>query len=142
MRKSGTTIDIHRFHTLDHVASYVGLVPGEHSTGEEQTITGISRRRNPQLRALLIECAWVAVRTDPALLMAFSKLSTWMPKNKAIIRIARKLLNRIRFVLNNQKPYQPCIVQSIFRTISGAAALTLTKGGQFSGGKNRGQING
>ena len=112
MRKSGTTIDIHRFHTLDHVASYVGLVPGEHSTGEEQTITGISRRRNPQLRALLIECAWVAVRTDPALLMAFSKLSTWMPKNKAIIRIARKLLNRIRFVLNNQKPYQPCIVQS------------------------------
>ena len=105
-------IDIHRFRTLDHLASYCGLVPGEHSTGEEQTITGISRRRNPQLRALLVECAWVAVRTDPALLMAFSKLSTQMPKNKAIIRIARKLLNRIRFVLNNQQPYQPCIVQS------------------------------
>ncbi len=104
-------IDIQRFGTLDHLANYCGLVPGEHSTGEEQTITGISSRRNPLLRALLIECAWVAVRKDPALLMAFTKLSARMPKNKAIIRIARKLLNRIRFVLKNQKPYQSCVVQ-------------------------------
>jgi transposase len=105
-------IDIHRFSSLDHLANYCGLVPGEHSTGEEQTITGISPRRNPVLRALLIECAWVAVRKDPALIMAFNKLSTRMPKNKAIIRIARKLLNRIRFVLKNQQPYQQCAVQS------------------------------
>jgi len=105
-------IDIHRFHSLDHLASYCGLVPGEHSTGEEQTMRGISGRRNPQLRALLIECAWVAVRSDPSLLLAFSKLSTRMPKNKAIIRIARKLLNRIRFVLKNQQLYEPCVVQS------------------------------
>jgi len=105
-------IDIKRFHTLDHLANYCGLVPDERSTGEEQNILGITRRRNPLLRALLIECAWVAVRKDPALLMAFSKLSTRMPKNKAIIRIARKLLNRIRFVLKNQQPYQDCVVQS------------------------------
>lgn len=103
-------IDIHRFGSLDDLANYCGLVPGERSTGEEQTITGISSRRNPQLRVLLTECAWVAVRKDPALLMAFNKLSTRMPKNKAIIRIARKLLNRIRFVLRNQQPYQPCVV--------------------------------
>jgi transposase len=105
-------IDIHRFGTLDHLANYCGLVPGERSTGEEQTMTGISPRRNAVLRGLLMECAWVAVRKDPALLMAFNKLSTRMPKNKAIIRIARKLLNRIRFVLKNQKPYKACIVQS------------------------------
>jgi len=105
-------IDINRFRTLDHLANYCGLVPGERSTGEEQTITGISPRRNPHLRALLVECAWIAVRKDPALLMAFSKLSARMPKNKAIIRIARKLLNRIRFVLKNQQPYEACIVQS------------------------------
>lgn len=105
-------IDIHRFGTLDQLASYCGLVPGEHSTGEEQTMTDISPRRNAMLRGLLMECAWVAVRKDPALLMAFNKLSSRMPKNKAIVRIARKLLNRIRFVLKNQKPYQPGIVQS------------------------------
>jgi transposase len=105
-------IDIHRFGTLDHLANYCGLVPGERSTGEEQTMTGISPRRNAMIRGLLMECAWVAVRKDPALLMAFNTLSARMPKNKAIVRIARKLLNRIRFVLKNQQPYQACIVQS------------------------------
>ena len=71
--------------------------------------TGISRRRNAYLRALLIESSWIAVRKDPALLMAFDKLSQRMPKNRAIVRIAHKLLNRIRYVLRNQQPYETCI---------------------------------
>lgn len=105
-------IDIKRFRSLDHLANYCGLVPDERSTGEEQNILGITRRRNLHLRALLIECAWVAARKDPALLIAFNKLSTRMPKNKAIIRIARKLLSRIQFVLKNQQLYQDYAVQS------------------------------
>src|SRR6266853_158727 len=103
-------IDIGRFHSLDHLAHYCGLVPREHSTGEEQNISGLPPRRNPMLRVLLVGGAWVAVRKDPALLLAFTKLSARMPKNKAIIRIARKLLNRIRFVLKNQQPYETGIV--------------------------------
>jgi transposase len=105
-------VEIARFRTLDHLANYCGLVPDERSTGEEQNILGLTSRRNPLLRALLVECAWTSIRKDPALLMAFNKLSTRMPKTKAIIRIARKLLNRIRFVLKNQQPYQDCVVQS------------------------------
>lgn len=105
-------VDINRFATIDHLANYCGLVPGEHSSGEQQIITGISRRRNPRLRALLIECAWVAVRKDPALIMAFNRLVIRMPKNKAIIRIARKLLNRIRFVLKNEQIYKNCTLAS------------------------------
>jgi transposase len=103
-------VDIKRFKTLDHLASYVGLVPGEDSTGERDNITGISPRRNPFLRTLIIEASWVAVRKDPALMDAFLKLSRRMPKNKAIVRIARGLLNRIRYVLKNQKPYQESFV--------------------------------
>lgn len=103
-------IDINRFKSLDHLASYVGLVPGEDSSGETDRVTGISPRRNSHLRVLLIECSWVAVRKDPALLMAFSKLTKRMPKNRAIIRIARKLLNRIRYVLKNQEPYETGVV--------------------------------
>lgn len=104
-------VDIGRFKTLDHLASYVGLVPSEHSSGENEIITGISKRRNPLLRAFLIECAWVAVRKDTALMMTFNKLTRRMSKNKAIVRIARKLLNRIRYVLKNQKSYQLRVVQ-------------------------------
>lgn len=99
-------VTIDRFTDLDHLASYVGLVPGERSTGETQIITGITRRQNKGLRAMLVECAWVAVRQDPALMMVFGKLSHRMPRQQAIIRIARKLLNRIRSVLKNNMPYE------------------------------------
>lgn len=103
-------IDIHRFPSLDELACYFGLVPGERSSGERQIITGITQRRNVFLRTLILESSWVAVRKDPALMLAFEKLSHRMPKNKAIIRIARKLLNRIRFVLIHQQPYQNLVV--------------------------------
>lgn len=98
-------IDLARFRSLDTLAAYVGLIPGENSSGEDRTITDITPRKNPYLRWVLIEAAWVAVREDPVLMLAFHHLSQRMPKNRAIIRIARKLLNRIRFVLKNQKPY-------------------------------------
>jgi transposase len=103
-------VTLSRFRTLDQPSSYVGLVPGEYSSGEREITTGISQRRNAFLRGLIIECAWVAVRKDPALVLAFNKLCTRMPKQQAIIRIAHKLLNRIRFVLKNQTPYVPAVV--------------------------------
>jgi transposase len=103
-------ITLSRFATLDKLSSFVGLVPGEYSSGEREITTGISQRRNPFLRGLIIECAWVAVRKDPALVLAFSKLCARMPKHQAIICIAHKLLNRIRFVLKNQTPYVPAVV--------------------------------
>lgn len=98
-------VEITRFPSLDQLASYVGLVPGEHSSGEQHITTGITHRRNPHLRSILIESAWVAARKDPALLFAFESLAKRMPKNRAIIRIARKLLNRIRYVLIHDQLY-------------------------------------
>lgn len=104
-------VTIDRFQTLDHLACFVGLVPGEDSSGEIEQTTGITSRRNAQLRALIIESAWVAARKDPALSLAFTQLAQRMSKNRAIIRIARKLLNRIRFVLKHQQPYVLAVVQ-------------------------------
>jgi len=99
-------IDINRFANSDHLASYVGLAPGEDSSGDKERSTGISRRRNGYLRSMLIESSWIAVRKDPALLMTFSELTKRMSKSEAIVRIARKLLNRIRYVLKNQCVYE------------------------------------
>lgn len=99
-------VSIDRFDGLDSLASFVGLVPGEHSTGERQVVTGITRRHNKVLRAMIVESAWVAIRHDPALMMAFLHLSSRMPKQCAIVRIARKLLNRMRTVLTTHTPYQ------------------------------------
>ena len=103
--------EINRFKTLDKLCSYVGLIPNTNSSGEKDLKTGMTGRRNAQLRFVLIESAWTAVRKDPALIMAFNELCKHMTKTKAIVRITRKLLNRIRYVLKNQQEYVPAVVQ-------------------------------
>jgi len=103
--------ELGRFASLDRLASYVGLIPDVESTGETEHIKNLTHRRNPQLRALLIEAAWVAARKDPVLLLAFNEYCQRMKKTRAIIKIARKLLNRIRYVLKNQVEYVPGVVQ-------------------------------
>jgi transposase len=105
-------VSLDRFKNLDRLASYVGLVPGEHSTGETEQDTGLTPRRNVALRYMLIECAWIAQREDPVLLKAFNNYCKRMPKNVAIIHIARKLLSRMRFVLKHNQPYVPGVLSN------------------------------
>jgi transposase len=102
---------ITRFKSLDQLASYFGLIPDTDSSGEKDKTKGITKRRNPELRGMIIESSWVAVRKDPALTMAYDQLVKHMKGTNAIIRIARKLVNRIRYVLKNQKEYVPAVVQ-------------------------------
>ena len=89
----------------------MGLIPDIHVSGETEHIGDLTYRRNPQLRDVLIEAAWVAARKDPVLLLAFNEYCQRMRKTRAIIKIARKLLNRIRYVLKNQVDYVPGVVQ-------------------------------
>jgi transposase len=102
--------DISRFSSLDKLASYAGVTPDIRSSGETEHTMGITYRRNATVRSVLIESSWVAVRKDPALMMAFNKLSLRMKKTNAIVHIAKKLLNRIRFVLKNRQTYVPAVV--------------------------------
>src|ERR1039457_2068903 len=66
--------DINRFKNLDKLASYIGLIPDVNGSGEKETNSGITSRCNPHLRGILIEAAWIAVRKDPAIMMAFNQL--------------------------------------------------------------------
>ena len=100
-------VDIKRFRSLDRLASYVGLVPGRRSSGESDPAQRLTNRRSAELRYILIESAWVAARRDPVLNQAFEHLALRMKKSEAIVRIAKKQLARIRFVLNNDRPYLP-----------------------------------
>lgn len=94
-----------RFKNLDKLCSFVGLVPTTKSSSDQERIGGITPRSNKPLRSILIESAWIAIRYDESLRICYSKLCTRMKSNRAIIRIAKKLLNRIRFVLKNQAEY-------------------------------------
>jgi len=103
--------DIARFPSLDELSCYIGLIPDIHDSGEKEHTGEITQRRHRQLRCLLIEASWVAVRKDSAMLMAFIQYCKRMRKNRAIVKIARKLLNRIRYVLKNQTEYVPAVVE-------------------------------
>jgi len=99
-------MDIKRFNNMDRLCSYVGLTPSVSSSADHTVVRGLTDRHNKYLRNLLIESAWTAARTDPALTEKFGKLSVRMSKQEAIIRIAKKLLCRMKFVWQNEKPYQ------------------------------------
>lgn len=103
--------DIKRFRNNDHLASFVGLVPDTRSSGDKDRPMGVTERSNRRLRSMLIESSWTAIRNDPAMTMAYSQLVAKMEPNKAIIRIARKLLNRSAYVLRNKTAYVNAVVQ-------------------------------
>jgi transposase len=97
--------DINRFHNIDQLGSYVGLVPKIRESGEITHTGGITFRCNSFLRTLLIESSWQAVRMDPAMMQYYHKHLVNNTGHKVIIKVARKLLNRIRYVMKNRQPY-------------------------------------
>lgn len=97
--------NMERFKSFDKLCSYTGLVPTTNSSGENERNGKITPRANLILRNAIIESAWVAVRIDPALILAYEELCKRMKPSKAIIRIAKKLLNRVRYVLKNETEY-------------------------------------
>ena len=103
-------IDINRFSRFEQLCSFVGLVPSIYSSGETEYSRGISFRHNKFLRPILIEAAWTAVKKDPAFTLRFNELIKKMPRQKAIIRIAKKLLRRIRHVWVYQDSYVKALV--------------------------------
>jgi transposase len=103
--------DINRFKTFDSLCNYIGLVPRMHGSGDRENVLGLTNRAGHQLREKLIEASWTAIRLDPAMTLAFNEYCKRMKKNKAIIKIAKKLLNRIRFVMKNQTEYVTAVVK-------------------------------
>lgn len=103
--------DIRRFKRLDDLCNYIGLVPRMYASGDKVVTGKMIRRGRKELKIMMIEASWEAIRKDPALMATFNKLAKRMNKNKAIIRIARKMLSRIRYVLVNQVEYELGIIK-------------------------------
>ena len=99
--------DIKRFTNERQFAHYLGLIPTSHSSGEKIVHGEKTFRGNKELGPMIIEAAWQAIRNDVGLAAAFAHYCKRMPKNKAIIRIARKMSNIIYAVWKNNKAYVP-----------------------------------
>lgn len=97
--------DVNRFKTFDALNRFVGFCPDSRSSGDTERHTGLSYRRHNQLRCMLIEAAWQLIRRDAAMLDYYKELTKRMKGQDAIIRVARKLLRRIRAVMLSGRMY-------------------------------------
>jgi transposase len=98
--------DISRFKSYRQLASFVGLVPRSHQSGNKDPKGSLTYRNNKYILSALIESSWVALRNDPALLMYYKDRIVNHKSQVVITKIAHKLLNRIRFVWMNKSNYQ------------------------------------
>lgn len=97
--------DVRRFARGKQVASYLGLIPREHSSGGRQKLGAITKQGNRMLRMLLVEAAQVAVRHDPEFRKEYQHRCHAKPKAVAKVAAARKLAIRLYWMLRTQKPY-------------------------------------
>jgi transposase len=104
--------DISRFGRKEEFASFLGLVPSDYSSGDQEHRGHITKQGNRLVRGWLTESAWVAIRYDPVLLDKFRRvLRNCGSKKKAIVAVARKLALRLRMVLLSGEPYVLGVVE-------------------------------
>ena len=97
--------DISRFKNADQLASYIGMIPMCHSSGEHDGAGNLTLKAHSKLRCVLVEASWVAIRQDATMTQAYTEYCRRMKPSKAIIKIARRLVNRIYFVMKHKKEY-------------------------------------
>jgi transposase len=97
--------DVNRFESAKKVASYLGLIPGEYSSGNKQRLGHISKQGSSLMRFLLVEAGQTAVRGDEQLRRAYARLAA--KKNRAVakVMIARRLAVRLYWMLRNEWTY-------------------------------------
>jgi len=98
--------DIGRFHGDKAFASWMGLVPSVHQSGEKTRIGGVSDPGNKKLRWALVESAQTAVRYDPRLGGMFERLSRRRGAGCAVVAVAHEMARIMYFMLVRGEPYR------------------------------------
>jgi transposase len=94
--------DIRRFFASKNLVGYAGLGARVHFSGQTQRRGGITKQGRTELRTVMIQVAWTAVRHHAHWREQFERLEQRIGKNKAIVAIARKLLVVVWPVLSEQ----------------------------------------
>jgi transposase len=95
-----------RFVDAKAVASYVGMIPSEYSSGDRQRLGRLSKQGNPMLRFLWCEAAIHAIRRDAVLGRFYRRKLQQKGLGKARVAVARKLGIRLWILLRDQIDYE------------------------------------
>jgi transposase len=102
---------VERFAGSRQLASYLGLIPSEASSGGRQKFGSISKQGSPFLRMLLVEAGQSAAKYDAELKRAYQRLKHKKHSAIAKVMVARKLAVRLYWMLRTQQPYRPARMQ-------------------------------
>lgn len=105
----GELPDLAGFRHNKQLAAFVGIAPGEQSSGQRQAASGpISRVGNATVRAVLVQCALSARRHNPPIRAFADRLAAaGKPAKLVLIAVARKLLVQAHAVLRHGTPFDP-----------------------------------
>jgi len=99
-------LDMSRFPTSDHLASWAGLSPGNHQSGGKR-YSGRTTKGNKFLSSNMVQGAWSAARTKDTFLKArYHRLAARRGKKRAIVAVAHSMLVSAWHMLTYQQPYQ------------------------------------
>jgi transposase len=101
-------VDMSRFPTAAHLASWAGLCPGNNESAGRR-ISGRTRKGNAEVRDILTECAWSAGKTGSYVGAQFHRLHRRFGKTgggKAAVAVAHTLIVIIWHVLHDQSEYR------------------------------------
>jgi transposase len=105
-----TLDDVTRFATADQVTAYLGLVPSERSSGEQQHRGRITKAGNTRMRWLLVEAGWRILRStnpDVASLKQWGEaIAARRGKRVAVVALARKLAALLFAMWRDRMPYR------------------------------------
>jgi transposase len=112
--------DPSRFTTANEVASYIGMIPSEHSSGKRQRLGRMSKQGNSLLRYLWTEAAMHASGKDPELKRFYRRKLIQKGMGKARIAAARKLGIRLWIMMRDQIVYEEFCRRGKLRQIGGS----------------------
>src|SRR6266567_4495920 len=95
-----------RFQCGKQVASYLGLVPLEKSSGKRRRLGHITKQGSSIVRFLLVEAAQAAVRGDPQWRSKYLRLLMRRGRKTAKVAMARRLAIRLYWMWRERQDYQ------------------------------------
>lgn len=98
--------DILRFETTEEFASYLGLIPGEWSSGQTRSKRAMTRWGNRRARTVLVEASWTLIQKDARMRDVYERIKAKSGSGRAICAVARRLGLAIRAMLRDRTPYK------------------------------------
>jgi transposase len=117
-----TIDDVTRFRSAHQFEAFLGLVPGERSSGEKRRVGRITKAGNSRARYLLVEAGWRILRSkdaETAALRAWADaIATRRGKRIAVVALARRLAGVLYAMWRDDRAYDAAQLQMPRRRVA------------------------